>query len=147
MKSLGEVKQSCFTSKLATKHVLLTMVVSFMGSSLMRSKAQVLGVHPQNIGLAVERRRIMNQSGDFLWNLSLRKKRSDVLSPSIKVVISWWVSETRISPNRKEVTQSQIFPHVANEKPTHYLMETQVSNSSLFSLVSCIALGVFHYQM
>jgi hypothetical protein len=46
MKSLGEVKQSCFTSKLATKHVLLTMVVSFMGSSLMRSKAQVLGVHP-----------------------------------------------------------------------------------------------------
>jgi len=46
MKSLGEVKRPCFTSKLATKHVLLTMVVSFMGSSSMQSKAQVLGVHP-----------------------------------------------------------------------------------------------------
>jgi len=66
----------------------------------------------------------MDQRGDFLWSLFLRKKRSDVLSPSIKVVISWWVSKTRIIPGRKEVTQRRRSPHVANEKPTHYLMET-----------------------
>ncbi len=105
MKSLGEVNQLCFTSKLATKHVLLITTISSKGNSSMRFKAQVLGVHPRKIVLAVEQRRIMDQGGEFLWNLSLRKKRSDVLSSFVKVaIISWWVLETKISPNRKEVT-------------------------------------------
>jgi len=105
MKSLGKVKRFCFTSKLATKHVLLTTTISSKGNSSMRFKAQVLGVHPRNIVLAVEQRRIMDQGGEFLWRFSLRKKRSDLLSSFVKVVIiSWWVLETKISPNRKEVT-------------------------------------------
>jgi len=89
----------------------------------------------------------MDQSGEFLWSFFLHKKKSDVLSPSVKIVIiSWWVLETKISPNKKEITWRQIIaPHVADEKYTHYLMETQVSNSSLLSLVSCISLSVFHY--
>jgi hypothetical protein len=47
----------------------------------------------------------MDQGGEFLWSLSLRKKRCDVLSSFVKVaIISWWVLETKINPNRKEVT-------------------------------------------
>jgi hypothetical protein len=51
----------------------------------------MLGVHLQNIALTMEQRRIMDQSGDFLWSLFLLKKRNDELSPFVEVVISWWV--------------------------------------------------------
>jgi hypothetical protein len=38
MKSLGQMKWLCSISKLATKHVLLTIVVSSMGNSSMQCK-------------------------------------------------------------------------------------------------------------
>jgi hypothetical protein len=41
MKSLGKVKQSCSIVKHATKHILLIVVVSYGGSSSMRSKAHI----------------------------------------------------------------------------------------------------------
>jgi hypothetical protein len=55
-----------------------------------------------------------------------------------EVVIMWWIQETRVSPNRKQVARRRIVAGVYNEKPLHFLMEPQVRNSGftlLFQLV------------
>jgi hypothetical protein len=49
MKSLEEVKKSCSSVQLATRHDLLIMVISFGGNSSHKAKKHVLGVHHRNI--------------------------------------------------------------------------------------------------
>jgi len=69
----------------------------------------------------------MCESGGVLWTLSVRRKKMDGMTAKVKnVVLTWWVSETRVSPNKKDVTRKRIGPGVYDERPTHYLMETQV---------------------
>jgi hypothetical protein len=68
MKSLGEVKKSCSSVKLVTKHVLLTTAISFGGNSSQRTKTCALGVHHCNISHVLEHRRVMDLSNEFQWN-------------------------------------------------------------------------------
>lgn len=93
----------------------------------MRKKARLLGVHHRNVSAAILRRKKMDSAERFQWVLSARKVRVDVLSTATKnVVVSWWISETRMSPNRKEVVRKRIGLGKYEEKPTQYLLETQV---------------------
>ena len=63
--------------------------------------------------------------------LSVWKVRVDVLSTATKnAAVSWWISETRMSPNRKEVVRKRIGLGKYEEKPTQYLLETQVDLGS-----------------
>jgi hypothetical protein len=50
------------------------------------------------------------------------------------IVTSWWVMQTRMNPNWKEVVQRRLALHLYEKKQTQYLMETQVFyiSSSLF---------------
>jgi hypothetical protein len=51
---------------------------------------------------------------------------------SIKVhnyIISWWIIQTKVSQNKKDVTRLKVGPNRYEMKPTHYLMETQVLGS------------------
>ena len=124
--ALSEVKGSS-ACNLATRHALLTAAVSTGNISSVRQVAIALDVHPRSIRQALVRRRLMCESGAFLWTLSVRRKRMDGMIAEVKnAVLTWWVSETRVSPNKKDVTRKRIGPGLYDEKPTHYLMETQV---------------------
>jgi hypothetical protein len=51
--------------------------------------------------------------------------RVDVLSTSTKnITISWWVSETRMNPNKKEVVTRRVGPGKRDKKPAQYLLES-----------------------
>jgi hypothetical protein len=65
MKSLGEVKKSCSSVKLATRHALLIVVISFEGNSPQRAKACVLGVHHHNISHAIKCWRVLDLNNEF----------------------------------------------------------------------------------
>ncbi len=74
VKSLEEVKRPCFVAKLITKHVLLTIVVSFNGQNTScRQRFCVLGVHHCNISYAMQWRRLMDYNGVFMWTLYITK--------------------------------------------------------------------------
>jgi hypothetical protein len=48
-----------------------------------------------------------------------------VLSTSTKnITISWWVSETRMNPNKKEVVTRRVGPGKRDKKPAQYLLES-----------------------
>jgi hypothetical protein len=56
VKSLEKVKRPCFATELATKHALLTTIVSSNGQSKsLRQRACALGVHHCNISYAMQR--------------------------------------------------------------------------------------------
>lgn len=125
-KALEENKSGRSNVMLATKHTLLMAAVSAQGQSSRRGVADALNVHPRNIGLAVTRREGIAISG-FCWSLSVRKKREDGIPQVVRVlVLKWWAENTRVSPNRKDVTRKRIGSAEFDDKPTHYLMESQV---------------------
>lgn len=135
-KSLGEVKLAKTAAHLATKHAILTAVVSSGSSTSIRSQARALQIHPRNIAKAVVRRSAMESSSVFKWTLSVRKQRSDVLSDCTKVAVAlWWTSETRNSPIAKEVVRQRIDISLYNVKPLQYLMETQVCTNAFLAII------------
>jgi hypothetical protein len=124
---LGEIKQANSGAKLVAKHTILTATMSAGGMSSKHQLAKALSVHPRNIALAMERRGAMDAEDNFLWILSIRRTRIDGVGETMKeVVILWWIQETQVSPNRKQVTQQWIAAGVYDEKPLHFLMEAQV---------------------
>jgi hypothetical protein len=62
---------------LDSKHVIISATISAWPTSFMRNIAKVLGVHPWNISLAMQRHKITNDTCDALWSLSTRKRRID----------------------------------------------------------------------
>ena len=111
------------------KHAILTVAVSARSISSICQVARALSVHPKNIMLAIERREAMDADGNFLWTLSIWQTRVDGMGEAVKdVVIMWWIQETRVSPNRKQVAHLRIAVGVYDEKPLHFLMEAQVSH-------------------
>jgi hypothetical protein len=92
----------------------------------LRQRAHALGVHHRNINSYVMQWwRLMDCSGVFLWTLSIRKWRYDVLTLATKATtLAWWTQETRVSLDRRKVTWKRIAPNVFDEKLIHFLMET-----------------------
>jgi hypothetical protein len=124
---LDEVRSANSASKLAIKHAILDASILEQGDSSARQVAKVLRIHHRNVSKAVVRREVMHTAGDFLFSLSVRTKRVDGIALHEKqIIIKWWISETRVSPNKKDVTRKRISANVRDEKPTHYLQETQV---------------------
>lgn len=127
---LGQVKGCNSLAELATKHAILDATVSAHRNSSMREVARALGIHHRNISKAISKRELMHSGGDFLVVLSIRRRRSDCLGEKEKdLIVSWWVAETRVSPNKKDVTRKRVGPGMVDEKATHYLQETEVQIS------------------
>ena len=128
---LDEVRSANSASKLAIKHAILDASILEQGDSSARQVARVLRIHHRNVSKAVLRREVLYSAGDFLFFLSVRTKRADGIALDEKqIIIKWWISETRVSPNKKDVTRKRISATVRDEKATHYLQETQVWQSS-----------------
>lgn len=124
---LDTVKRANSAAKLAAKHAILDATVSCQSESSVRQVAKALGVHHRNVHMAINRRVVLSATGHFLFSLTVRRKRTDGLKEEERIVIiTWWVCESRVSPNKKDVTRKRLAPGVFDEKPTHYLQETQV---------------------
>ena len=129
---LDEVRSANSASKLAIKHAILDASILEQGDSSARQVARVLRIHHRNVSKAVVRQEVLHTAGDFLFSLSMRTKHVDGLGLDEKhIIIKWWILETRVSPNKKDVTRKQMSASVRDEKPTHYLQETQVWQSRL----------------
>jgi hypothetical protein len=50
-------------------------------------------------------------------------------------VIAWWAFETRVSLNKADVMRNHLEVGVYDDKPTHFLMETQVMCTSILSFI------------
>jgi hypothetical protein len=75
----------------------------------------------------------------FLWCLFVKNKISNGLNMSIKnVVLQWWISKTRVNPNKFDVTNKRLETTIFDEKPTHFLMQTQVC----LHLLNCLVVSI-----
>lgn len=92
-----------------------------------RALARVLGTKPDNIQAALERREEYEE-GAPRFALLRRQKRGDGSSNyTVTVVQAWWHSQTRVSPNRKDVVnKGGGLKRGGETHPKHYLTVTQV---------------------
>ncbi len=66
-----------------------------------------------------------------------RKQKVDIIDKAtISHVMDWWRSETKVNPNRSDVTRKRIDTKVYEEHATHLLLETQVRH--VFLLIKLI---------
>jgi hypothetical protein len=108
------------------KNILCTFASSsHCGSG--RGLAGLLGVDRRNIYHARSRRMVLDAGHDAFWLQRRRKVRSDSLPESVKdVVLAWWMQETTVSPNRKDVASFHEGLWCWLSHPTHYLQCSQV---------------------
>jgi hypothetical protein len=60
------------------------------------------------------------------------EKTNGLLDLLREVIIDWWTSKTRVSPNKIDVTFKRLEAMVYDEKPTHSLMETQRLEATIY---------------
>jgi predicted component of viral defense system (DUF524 family) len=86
-KALKENKQANSGIKLATKHVILNIVVSAHKESSMKTMAKTFGVHVKNITGVVLCHKVIDHSGAFLWCLSTKKKTTYGILVQVRNVV------------------------------------------------------------
>lgn len=63
-----------------------------------------------------------------MWGLPKRRQRSVVLDAETAIqVIDWWSSQTRVSPQKKDVVNKWLAPKEYEQHATHFLIETQTT--------------------
>lgn len=108
---------------LARKGALLDVAVS-EGCDRARSLERVLQVHPRNIQNAVGRRIGVDPGSQF--QLLERVKREGTSLYIKEMVQLWWDQQSRVSPNKKDVTRKRVGVNNYVVHATHYLTEAQV---------------------
>jgi hypothetical protein len=89
---------------LASKHIIYA-TISARPTSSMRNIIKVLGVHPKNISIAMQRCKITNDVSDALWSLFIGRRMIDDCTSSAKTTtLAWRASKTRMSFNKADVT-------------------------------------------
>jgi hypothetical protein len=87
-----------------------------------------LGTSRHNLSCAIEQRQLVQNFGLSPFVLLERRKRQDgVIVETKMLVITWWTTKTRISPNKKDVTRKRLKPNQYETHATHYLLEYQIS--------------------
>lgn len=112
---------------LARKGALLDAAVS-EGTQGQRLLSRVLQVHPRNITAALSRRAgfdIVNPFEKRDFAILERAKRPGLTELVKGVVKSWWHDQSRVSPNKKDVTRRRVGPNTYVVHATHFLTETQ----------------------
>ena len=86
--------------------------ISNAHSSSARKTGQLLKVHPRNLSS-------MESQPQMQWTISKRNLRVDILSATTKtIVLKWWLAETIMSPNMKEVVRRRLRTGAYSVKPT-----------------------------
>ena len=132
--SLSEVKTSRTRAQLVTKHAILTAAITNGALGSARRMARLLGVHHRNVTMAASRRATMLSNVHIQWTLSVRQTRSDATSADVKDIVgNWWATQTRPSPNRKEVVRKWVAPKTYDQHHAQYLLESLVSTPFPFN--------------
>jgi hypothetical protein len=75
MRALNENHHSNNNVKIATKHALLTTIVSAHNPSSIIDVVKAFGVHHKNINVTILQQKLIDYNGTTLWYLFIRKKR------------------------------------------------------------------------
>jgi hypothetical protein len=87
-----------------------------------RGLADLLGVDRRNITKAHGRRVVLDAGKDAFWLHQCRKVRSDTLTDDVKATVEhWWVEETTVSPNMKDIVSFHEGLRQWLSHPTHFL--------------------------
>jgi hypothetical protein len=121
--SLDLIKGMQSSEMLAYRGTLLNAATTSDAQGDGLAMSRILKIRPEILSSAVERRASVEASGGSQFAVHKRKGRSDALTQDVVAkVLSWWESETRVSPNRKDTvaTQDRVFPHyVPNSSIKH----------------------------
>lgn len=118
--------------RIVAKDIVCTFAAGpSMGSS--RGVAKVLGVDIRNVKKGMERRLQLDLSDNAFWVNYKRATRATFISKEMKdVIVDWWVTESTISPNHKDIVRNRIAVKKFEEHATHYLQVSQVSIHHLY---------------
>lgn len=109
-------------------------VVSVGDEKCLRAAATCIGMNKRSIQRAFKRRELLNQGAHGeVWAKHARKKRKDALTEDvITLVVSWWTTETRVSPCKKDVRKLKIGVKLYQTHARHFLEESQLKFYSRF---------------
>lgn len=122
---LEALKNPSSKEKFVRKTTLLEAAVSRDVSGV-RALSRVLGTKASNISNAIQRRQALESNGSSIFTLAERRRREGMSHNTKALVNLWWTSETRVSPNKKDVTRKRLGPKMYEQHPTHFLLESQV---------------------
>lgn len=129
--------------KYTARNVIEAAVVSVGDEKTLRAAATCIGMNKRTLRRAFVRRERLNHgaSGE-VWAKAGRKKRADALTQDvIDVTVSWWSTETRVSPCKKDVRKLKIGVKLYTTHARHFLEESVVF--FLFSLVQNYSHALF----
>ncbi|MCO5550032.1 hypothetical protein L7F22_003509 [Adiantum nelumboides] len=122
--SLRMVKGVESVDKLTAKRVALHMVANNVGIQHYNDRRvdKALGIQPRNL----KKHRADIQAKTFKWVGEGCKRRANCLSGEVlHSIIQFWTSNTRVSPNKKDVCRQRISQTNYRFHPSHYLELTE----------------------
>jgi hypothetical protein len=94
-----------FNMSLVNKKVLLIATTLNVTERNIQNVTKVFGIHQRLRRTTKFQQQLANKEGHELWILRVRKVRVDVVSIEVhNCIISWWITQTKVSPNKKDVT-------------------------------------------
>ena len=119
-------------SKIVMAKDILCTFASTSNTGSGRGLAGLLGVDRRNITKARGRRVVLDTGQDAFWLHQRQKVRSDILTDDVKAAVErWWVEETTVSPNMKDIASFHEGLRQWLSHPTHFLQCSQASPSVL----------------
>ena len=138
--TVTKVKASLSEEELKLKRALCMMLVNSEGvpsRSISNSEmARFTGLHRRNFAAANSRLK-QAEAGSFPLHLCRRHKpQSRCITQEIKdTVFAFWQTETRVSPNKKDVCRQRVGRKAHIKHPVHLLDESQVCSKKLFNYI------------
>ena len=132
--SLSLMKQPRSGEELFVKRSSMLMLMNQESSTTaevsqlnLRATARALNIHVRNL-YGARSRLTATENGQLLWDSCRRKARISIITEEIKeLVFSFWLNNTRVSPNKKDVCRKRIGRKAYLQHPIHHLEISQVS--------------------
>jgi len=115
--------------KLARKRSILEAIIFEINANFSRFY-KILGMKKSNVDAAIARLHNASMTASAQFIIPQRKKQGGIFD-TVKVVArigvtTWWMEESRVSPNRKDIRRKRLGRNVYDMCPTHLLIETQI---------------------
>lgn len=132
--TLGQLKVPRSTHELFLKRSSLTMVMNNTdGTTQMNHTriAGILGVHRRNIAAASSRLEIKDDEEVLPLSACQRQlPQGNIVTGEVRdLVYAFWSSETRVSPNKKDICRKRIGRKSVVKHPVHLLDDSQVNSN------------------
>lgn len=140
--TLGQVKASLSEEELRLKRAACMMMVNSEGDAsraISHSQmARFTGLHRRNFAAASLRLK-QGEDGAFPLPLCRRKQPQSrtITKEIIDIVFGFWQTETRVSPNKKDVCRKRLGRKAYVKHPVHLLDESHVccKSSIIFTIL------------